>query len=424
MATNYLLLGFYLLLGWWLVPRVPFVKHAGLTQKEVQLLFSFKMVVGLCLAFYFTHFSLNFDYVGYNAEGTQEYQLLKENPRQFFNGFSGYLHTYGAGHLFETTNSAWGYFRFILLFKLIAITDLLSQGNFYFNTAIFSTLVFFGHLALYRVYRQIYPGQKLTVLVATFLLPSILLYTACIDKDGLIFIGIAVACYIFHRFVSVPKNNVTVKYGLLFLVALAIIFLFRNYVLVAMLPAMLIGMLCKWLPFKKRYTVLVTYAVFLLLFFLSGFSDDWYNLPAAVVQRKADFAALSMGNTGIAMNELNPSAKSFLYNLPKAINHYFMRPYLWEFSQRSVLLTAIELLFYQLIILIFIFYRKRSTTPIHPFNIFGLLFVLNMMLIIGYTIPNIGAIVRYRSIFWVFLICPALCNIDWQRVPLFGTQRN
>ena len=424
MATNYLLLALYLLLCWWLVPRIPFVKNAGITQKEARLLFSFKIVVGLLLAFYFTYFSFNFDYLGYNTEGMQEYQLLKENPRQFFNGFSGYLHTYGAGHIFETSNSAWGYFRFILLFKLIAIADLVTQGNFYFNTAIFSTVIFFGHLAFYRVYRQIYPGQKFTVLVATFLLPSLLLYTACIDKDGLIFISIAVACHIFHRFVSLPKNHVAVKNGLLFLVALAIIFLFRNYVLVAMLPAMLIGMLCKWLPFKKRYTVLVAYAVFFLLFFLSGFSDAWYNLPAAVVQRKADFAALGPGNTGIAMNELHPSAQSFLYNLPQAINHYFMRPYLWEFRQRSVLLTAIELLFYQVIILLSIFYRKKPSAHLHPFNIFGLAFVFNMMLIVGYTIPNVGAIVRYRSIFWVFIICPALCNIDWQRLLPFGTKRN
>jgi hypothetical protein len=78
-----------------------------------------------------------------------------------------------------------------------------------------------------------------------------------------------------------------------------------------------------------------------------------------------------------------------------------------------------ELLLYQLLILLFIIYRKKDP-QIHPFNLFGFALFINMMLIIGYTIPNIGAIVRYRSIFWVLLICPLLCNIDWTKlsVPL------
>lgn len=186
--------------------------------------------------------------------------------------------------------------------------------------------------------------------------------------------------------------------------------------IIAMLPAMLTAMLCKILPCKKRWIVLSAYAVFFMLFFLSGVVSSSFNMPAAVVQRKADFAALGEAKTNISMNELMPNAQSFILNLPQAINHSLFRPYLWEFTQLSVQLTAMELICYQLLILAFILFRKKDGPPVHSFNIFGFALFLNMMLIIGYTIPNVGAIVRYRSIFWIFLICPLVCNIQWKKL--------
>ena len=43
-------------------------------------------------------------------------------------------------------------------------------------------------------------------------------------------------------------------------------------------------------------------------------------------------------------------------------------------------------------------------------------FSFTVLLIIGYTIPVIGAIVRYRSIFLPFIITPVICNINWAKV--------
>jgi hypothetical protein len=189
-------------------------------------------------------------------------------------------------------------------------------------------------------------------------------------------------------------------------------------VVIAIVPAMVSTLLCKIILQKRRLVLVTTYAFYFLLFFLSSFSRSFLNIPAAVVERKNDFATLLGGNTNIAMNELQPNFQSFVANFPQAINHALLRPYLWEFPQLSVLLTAFELLIYQLLIIAFIFFRKKQASP-PLFNIFGLAFFFNMMLIIGYTIPNIGAIVRYRSIFWIYLITPVICNIDWGKLNPF-----
>lgn len=418
MAIEYILVSVYVLLGFWLIPQLPFIKKAGLSKKELRLLLAFKMICSLLVAFYLGKFMYS-DYVVNNAEGKLQYDLLLKNPQVFFTDFTSDLKSYGPGRLFETKDSFWGYLRFSLLYKFLAILNIITKGNFYLNTILFSSFVYFGHIAFYRIYSELYKGHKLKILFTCFLLPSLLLYTSCVHKDGVIFIAIGLTSYIFHRILQSYKP-LKIKYLFALVLCLTIIFLLRNYVVVAIIPALIIALLCKVFAANKRWVIIITYSFFSLLFFLSGFNKLPLNLPAAVAARKADFATLELGNTNIAMNDLQPTFKSFILNFPQAINHSLMRPYLWEFRQLPVLLTALELFIYQFMLLVFIFYRKKPSGTIDNFNIFGLLFLFNMLLIIGYTIPNIGAIVRYRSIFWVLLICPVVCNFDWKRLFILG----
>ncbi len=415
MGIEYFLSGLCLSLVWWRIPSFSIIQSSNLTAKEARLLFTFKIFIGVAIAYCLVHFIPTADYLGNNIEGKIQYDLLIANPKLFFTDFASGIHTYGFGRIFASENSFWGYLRFSFLYKFIAILNLLTHGNFYLNTAIFSSVVFFGHIAFYRIYSEIYKGNKIKILIGCFALPSLLLYTGAIHKDGIVFTCLGLVCYCLYQLLK-SNSTAKLKYLVVACVGLTIIFLLRNYVIVALVPAIIIALLCKRLPNRKAFIVVVSYAAFFILFFLSGLSNAAFNLPAAVVQRKLDFAGLEVGNTTIPMNDLKPTIQSFASNFPQAINHYLFRPYLWEFAQISVILTAVELFFYQLIFLAFIFFRKKQDGPIDNFNLFGLLFVFNMMLIIGYTIPNIGAIVRYRSIFWIFLLCPLICNIDWKRL--------
>lgn len=421
MRIEYFFLAIYLVLSFWAIPKFSFIRLAGLSSLETRLLFSFKILSAVACAWLFQRMSTNSDYLAYNHEGAIQHELLLSNPGLFFTDFTNDINTYGWGGLFEPGGSFWAYIRFNLLYKFIAILNLVTHGNFYFNSIIFSSIVFFGHIAFYRIYSQMYKGQKWAILFACFCLPSLLLYTSCIHKDGIIFLCLGLIGFVIYRALS-SNDSMRFKHIFYGLMAMVAVFLFRNYVIVAIVPAIITAVCCIAFPFKKRFIILTTCVIFSGLFFLSGLSHSSINLPAAVVKRKADFINLGEGNTNIAMNELAPTIQSFIVNLPQAINHTLFRPYLWEFSQPSVILTAIELFVYQMIILMLIFYRKKQAFSVHPFNIFAGAFVLNMMLIIGYTIPNIGAIVRYRSIFWIFIICPVMCNIDWKR--LFLNRKN
>lgn len=61
------------------------------------------------------------------------------------------------------------------------------------------------------------------------------------------------------------------------------------------------------------------------------------------------------------------------------------------------------------------FFPLRKQIP-RGFIYYGIFFTLSMYLVIGYTIPILGAIVRYRSIYFPFIITPIACLIDLNKL--------
>ena len=96
-----------------------------------------------------------------------------------------------------------------------------------------------------------------------------------------------------------------------------------------------------------------------------------------------------------------------------------MRPYLTEKFTWPFIPASLEIFLYEMTFLLFLFFRKRDNINIAPFIYFCVFFSLSMFLMIGYTIPIIGALVRYRSIYFPLLITPMICMINWQKIKKF-----
>ena len=165
-----------------------------------------------------------------------------------------------------------------------------------------------------------------------------------------------------------------------------------------------------------------TYTIAGVIFFSSVYGPNELNLPESVVQRKQAFELLPKGKTNIELNDLQPTLTSFLHNLPQALNHAILRPYVWEYASWSVRMAGLEVMGYVLIFVLWVFLHRKGMSLNSRLILFGLFLFLSMMLVIGYTIPNIGAIVRYRSIFWAFAICPLVGSMDWKRMRTMFTR--
>jgi hypothetical protein len=120
----------------------------------------------------------------------------------------------------------------------------------------------------------------------------------------------------------------------------------------------------------------------------------------------------------VESDTLMPTAKSYVRNFPQAVGHVFLRPYPFErksfLFQGSAMETYFCLIFF---FLAFFFFQRGAWGHLrNPFVLACLFFSLSNYILIGYTVPFIGAIVRYKSIYEALLLTVAIIITDWHRV--------
>jgi hypothetical protein len=74
-----------------------------------------------------------------------------------------------------------------------------------------------------------------------------------------------------------------------------------------------------------------------------------------------------------------------------------------------------------LLLALFCLIYRRSRFATSPFILFCLFLSFSVLLMIGYTVNILGAIVRYRSIVLPLLMVPVVAQADWNKIgQLFG----
>jgi hypothetical protein len=97
--------------------------------------------------------------------------------------------------------------------------------------------------------------------------------------------------------------------------------------------------------------------------------------------------------------------------LPGAIVNTLFRPFIWESKSLLILLSALENLAIYLLAIIAIFYKKDQLSVL-PLLCFSISFVVLNLLLTGFTVPVLGAIVRYRIFAVLFLSIACILIVD------------
>lgn len=416
----YILFIFYCALFCWLIPRISFFKKSGLPGRLLLTLFVlriFTLIVGCYLNRYYLP---NSDSIILNQFGIDEYHLLFQNPHEYFVNIFQSSSPEGYSRLLDDSHSYWNNLRTNLLIKMLSIFDLFSFGDFLINTLFYNFFVFFGFVALYRVFIKIFPESFYLLLAGIFILPSALFFTSMIHRDGLILLSFSMIIY--HTFFII-NDQFSLKRIAIIVFFLLVIFLLRNFVFIALIPALIAWMIANKFPKYAFLSFIVVYALTSVLFFSSGYISPRANLPQYVSSRQKSFIHIGKaGNSTISIKTLHPNFKSFISNAPQAFNHALMRPYLSEATKIEYAPFALEVFIIELIFVIFLFYHKKNIL-INPLIYCCVFFSFTMLLITGYTVPIIGAIVRYRSIYLIFLVLPMLCYTDWEKLKTSLIQR-
>jgi len=418
---EYILFLGYLLFFSWLVTRVKFFTKTGFSSPQLIILFLLKVLAGIFYGWigrYYGNLAQMQDTWAFHMSSLPEYQLLISDPGTYFANI--FYNPYEGGFMkfFTSQDSYWSDIKGNFFIKILSLFNLFSFCHYYVNVIIYSFLSLFGAVAVFRVMNHAFPGKRIQIALASFFIPSFLYWCSGIHKEGLIFLGISIIVYNIY-FASVEKKF-TIKRILWILLGLFLMTILRNFLIVMAVPAILAWILSiKW----PKHTIAIYGFIYLfcvIAFFNVRKINPELDFPQAVVNKQQEFLKLVPGGSTIPIKTLEPTAISFLTNTPQAITLSAIRPYPSDVRHLLSLAAASEInLLLMLLILCILFHT--SLKPGRGFIFFCVFFSASVLLSIGFSVNNLGAIVRYRSIVLPFLIIPVVAGIDWSRlIKVFG----
>lgn len=351
----------------------------------------------------------------YHINSIHEYQLLFNDPHEYFTNLFRDPYEGGVSNFLGTTDSYWNDLKGNLFIKVLSVFNVLSFGHYYVNVIFYAFITLYGAIAIYRVMIDVFPGRKLAILAATFLVPSFIYWTSGIHKEGLIFTGISLIIYCVYF--GLKEKKLGYKKAVCLLVGLLLILTLRNFLIVILVPAILVWLIANRWPKHGLAIFGSLYFLFAILFFTARYLHPRLDFPQTVVTKQQEFKQLAAGGSTIPMNDLEPTVISFIKNTPQAINLSAIRPYPSDVRHILTLAAAIEINILLLLFILFLFCRINGHDLIaRNFLYFCVFFSMTLLLAIGFSVNNLGAIVRYRSVIMPLLVIPMVAQIDWARL--------
>jgi len=350
----------------------------------------------------------------FNASITETNWLLKD-PGAFIKDLFTCSYN-SSGNLFIAHNSYWNNLKDNLIIKILAVINVLSLKNYYAAVIFFNFFFFLGCVAFYRLIKEKISADKFIIIAFVFCIPSFLFWCSGVHKDGFVFMAIALCVFYFNEWIKNKKFSIR---ALIIIISCCfLLFAFRNFVLLLLIPALTAWYLYIRFPKTKYLITAALYVIIVIAFFLSASINQNIDFPSYIINKQNEFKVLG-GNSQLSLPVLQPTFISFIEFLPYAIDIAFLRPHITEVSNVLYWPSIIENIFiYTLVIysIVKAYQLKRNVfnEQTKGFIIFCFAFAISNLLLMGYTITLTGAIVRYKAFVLPFIIAPlsAFVNIN------------
>jgi hypothetical protein len=281
----------------------------------------------------------------------------------------------------------------------LAILNLLSGKSYYTDVLLFEFLIIGGPLLLFKLLAKEFPGRIGMNFLLVFFIPSVIFWCSGIRSEGLLLFFTVLLIYNGQAYAR--KAGVWPALGCL--AGFLGLLLIRYQFLLIFLPAFL----AYWVSLKNRTTSPKyfnrIYLILLLVFGISLFlpPDRQFSKPLRMSQESF---FLLKGNTQYKLDSLKPGPMSVIKILPQATTNTFFRPYPWEGKNLLQSISSVEVIFLIAGMFFFLVSPNRKHQVSHPLYWLFLFYGITQFVTIGYAVPFPGAIVRYRSIAFLFLV--------------------
>ncbi len=405
----------YLLIFLRIIHRWNFFRLEGISPWLLVTAFLLKVIGGISLIAVYTYYYTDpakADVYRYFNDSLLISDVLWKNPLAWLKIMSGIginepstfhylLHTQYFSHPTQdmvTDNT--------FIIRLHVLLNYLTASNIYLNTLLMNMAAFIGLTALLKSLLPFFQERPILPVLALFFIPSVVFWGSGPLKEQLLFAFIG--AYVFLLSTAIERKAFY-RYSLAALVLL-LAFAVKPPI------AVLLFLSSFFLPMANLYKVKRFLAlVFVLSFVLiAAFWFGWqYKVCALLTDKHNEFVHLALAeNSGSLINAelLNGSCFALLRIVPKSFLDAFAGPYLWQGGSLFQMLFSLQntFLLFLLAYLLFHFFRFPMLRSQRLIIAFCFCFAFSNYLLIGITVPVMGAIVHYRIIAEPFLLLAVL----------------
>jgi hypothetical protein len=365
--------------------------------------FAVKVLLGLLYGYIFLHYYNGDDTWKIFRASISETELLLNNPRIFFvNEFTPANALATGRNAFEIIAIYLNELQYVLLVKSMALMNLVTNGNYYINVVFFNGIVFFGHYWLYRMMSEVFPQKKKIYFVIIFFFLPAVFWLSGIRVDGMLFVFVSM---LLRGFTQVKRKGIASR-------AMVVIGFFG--VLVCR-PQMALLVLMSGIGYylhlrlgRPGMAYGAVYLLALLVFFL-----PITNFSGIIAEKQNEFSNLK--GTKFRLDKLEGTPGSFIKVLPQAAGNTFVRPVPWEAKGFLQLMASAEVIVFWTIFITSVVYRHSfwKLRLFHPVVFMLLMLGVSTYIFIGYLVPFPGAIVRYKAIPELLILCGIVSLTRW-----------
>ena len=280
-----------------------------------------------------------------------------------------------------------------IIIRVNAVLNLITQGIYELNLSFFLLLSLLGSYFLYSVFTH-HSSSRWICFFAAFLLPSTLFWSSGILKEAVLLFALGGFVYSLHQVFYLRRYQSL----FLLLLSLALLMQIKVYILFALVPFLGMGLLSDLL--KSRWKgFLITLALLGICFSLQAFFLPDWSLLSTIQGKQFDFIQMAKALNAGSQVAVVPLDGTF-WNLVKSgmigLFNVLFFPNIFVIKPWYGAIFALEnLLLWGLMVgaITSILSSKSDWGWPHFWLIFGVF----VFVVIGITVPVVGAIIRYKS---------------------------
>ncbi|MCI1752685.1 MAG: hypothetical protein LKM36_07450 [Flavobacteriales bacterium] len=417
------------------IRRWRFFNVRALDKRLLPGIFVLKVLVGTFFWWIYTyHYTDRFtaDIFKYFDDGNVLFSALPQHPGDYFRMVFGIGNDtpYFDSHYYVHMNHwsrQWdtGYYNDAhTMIRYSALVRLFSFGHYHVHTVFACFFALVGLMAMYRAFASVLPGGGVWLAAGVFLWPSILFWGSAPIKEALLFFGLGLfvlGASGFARGRTGPKEFALLGAGLFIQLIL------KSYVLACLLPALAAYAWSRGgTPRSTLLKFTVAYgAATALLLALPLVHPGWDVLGLIAQKRRDMLGVVSLTDPGsyIPFPPLANGPIGFLLDIPHALYLTFLSPFqTWHIGAMGLIGAAENLVMLALVPVAILWAKPWRQINI-PLVLLCAGFCLALGLLVGWTTPVVGALLRYRVPLLPFWSLAVLAVIDIEKLPRWNLRR-